>query len=82
MYSTHDSPRIFPIGACDWSLNRMQDVSALEVAKAIGLDGVQVSFGSVGVKYDLRKPDVQNAYREASDKLGVEKDYLRTLFPA
>ena len=45
-----DTQRKFKIGACDWSLGRMQDVTALELAKTIGLDGVQVTFGAVGTK--------------------------------
>ncbi|MHB0957869.1 MAG: sugar phosphate isomerase/epimerase family protein [Pirellulaceae bacterium] len=67
-----NAPRKFKIGACDWSIGRMQDVSALELAKTIGLDGVQVTFGQVGAKYDLRKPQAQAAYREACQKLDVE----------
>ena len=67
-----DEQRPFKIGACDWSLGRGQDVSALEVAKQVGIDGVQVSFGKVGAKYDLRKPEAQRAYSEACKKLQVQ----------
>ena len=39
---------------------------ALGVAKQLGLDGVQVSMGSVDNDLQLRRPDVQRAYREAA----------------
>jgi L-ribulose-5-phosphate 3-epimerase len=53
-------------------LGHRQDLAALEVAKEIGLDGVEVSFDEVGARYDLRKPEVRQEYRDACKKLGVE----------
>ena len=38
--------RGFKIGACDWSLGKRGDPHALDVAKNIGLDGVQIDFGT------------------------------------
>lgn len=67
-----DPQRRFEIGACDWSIGRAGQVSALELAKEIGLDGVQVSFGKPGGKYDLRKEDVRQQYREAARRHDVE----------
>ena len=67
-----DKKRRFKIGACDWSLGHRHELSALEAAKEIGLDGVEVSFGEVGVRYDLRKPEVRREYLAASKRLGVE----------
>jgi len=67
-----DPTRLFPVGACDWSLGKRQQLSALQVAKEIGLDGVQVSFGEPGLPYDLRKPAVREEYRMTSEKLGVQ----------
>jgi L-ribulose-5-phosphate 3-epimerase len=67
-----DERRLFKIGACDWSLGRRQQLSALEVAREIGLDGVQVSFGDATGEYDLRKPEVRQAYAELGAKLNVE----------
>jgi L-ribulose-5-phosphate 3-epimerase len=61
----------FRIGACDWSLGKRQDPSALALARRIGLDGVQVSFDDVGAKYDLRKPEAREAYAAASKEQGV-----------
>jgi sugar phosphate isomerase/epimerase len=67
-----DEKRLFKIGACDWSIRRRQQPAALEAAKEIGLDGVQVSFGQGGEEYDLRKPEVRRAYQETGKRLGVE----------
>ncbi len=64
--------RLFKIGACDWSLGHRQDIAALEVAKQIGLDGVEVSFDEVGARYDLRKPEVRREYLDACRRLDVE----------
>lgn len=64
--------RGFRIGACDWSLGRMADVAALEVAREVGLDGVQVSLGTEANDMSLRQPEVQRAYREAAERTGVE----------
>lgn len=63
--------RWFKIGACEWNLGR-GDPSSFDVAKQIGLDGVQVNMGSVGNDMHLRKPDVQTAYREAAKRTGLE----------
>jgi sugar phosphate isomerase/epimerase len=64
-----EAPR-FRIGACEWSL-RKGDPSSLDVAKQIGLEGMQVNMGNVGNDMHLRKPDVQKAYIEASKRTGV-----------
>ena len=61
----------FNIGACDWSLGQRASTAALTVAKTLGLDGVQVSMGSVDNDLQLRRPDVQRAYREAAGTTGV-----------
>ncbi len=64
--------RAFKIGACDWSLGRMADPVAFEVAQAIGLEGVQVSLGTEKNNMSLRQPEVQQAYREAARRHGQE----------
>jgi L-ribulose-5-phosphate 3-epimerase len=61
----------FNIGACDWSLGQRARTEALTVAKQLGLDGVQVSMGSVDNDLQLRRPDVQRAYRDAASATGV-----------
>jgi L-ribulose-5-phosphate 3-epimerase len=61
----------FNLGACDWSLGQRARTDALTVAKQLGLDGVQVSMGSVDNDLQLRRVDVQRAYREAATATGV-----------
>jgi len=38
--------RRFRIGACDWSIGKQGDISGMELAKKIGLDGLQISLGN------------------------------------
>ncbi len=64
--------RGFTIGACDWSIGGHSKIEALYTAQKIGLDGVQLSLGTVANDMHLRKPEVQNAYREASAATGVK----------
>ncbi len=71
-WAASDPQRAFKIGACDWSIGRGGQLSALELAKQIGLDGVQVSFSKPGGQYDLRKKEVRQQYQQAADKQGVE----------
>jgi len=59
------------IGACDWSIGQRQQIEAFDVAKQIGLDGVQFSFGEVGAPYDLRKPEARQAIERKSQATGV-----------
>ncbi len=63
--------RWFKIGACDWSLGKHSDLGAFVVAKEIGLDGVQVSLGTVANDMQLRRADVQEAYRAESKRQGI-----------
>jgi sugar phosphate isomerase/epimerase len=63
--------RWFKIGACEWCLGK-RDPSCFEVAKEIGLDGVQVDLGTVANEMHLKKHDVQKAYLDAAKKSGLE----------
>lgn len=62
----------FYIGACDWSIGKTADPAAFEVAQNIGLDGVQVSLGTLGNNMHLRNLALQQTYREASRRTGVK----------
>ena len=64
--------RGFKIGACDWSLGKQSDPAAFDVARQIGLDGVQISLGTLQNDMHLRRPEVQRAYREAAARTGLE----------
>jgi L-ribulose-5-phosphate 3-epimerase len=63
--------RRFKIGACDWSLKKRADPSALDLAKQIGLDGVQVDLGTAANDMPLRKPQVQEEYKKAARRTGL-----------
>jgi sugar phosphate isomerase/epimerase len=63
--------RRFKIGACDWSIGKMGDPAALEVAKDIGLDGVQVSLGTAANNMQLRQAAVQQKYKDTARATGV-----------
>jgi sugar phosphate isomerase/epimerase len=65
------SSRRFNLGACDWSIGMRGRVEALGVARQLGLDGVQVSMGTVENDLQLRRGEVQRAYREAAAASGV-----------
>jgi sugar phosphate isomerase/epimerase len=71
-----DEKRLFKISACDWSIQRRGTPDALEMAKRIGLDGVQVSFGKPGEGHDLRKEEVRRKYLQAVEKHGVKINSL------
>ncbi len=63
--------RRFKIGACDWSIGKQGDVTGMELARKIGLDGLQVSLGTASDDMKLRRPEVQQAYLEAARKSGM-----------
>lgn len=63
--------RKYRIGACDWSIGKQSDVSAFVLAKTLGLDGVQVSLGTVQNNMHLRKKAVRKAYLQAASTHGV-----------
>jgi sugar phosphate isomerase/epimerase len=62
----------FKFGACDWSIGKTADLGAMELAKRIGLHGVQVSLGTEANGMHLRRPEVQQQYKEAAKRHGVE----------
>ncbi len=64
--------RRFKIGACDWSIGKMCDPAAFAVARQIGLDGVQVSLGTVANQMSLRQHEVQQRYQTAARQAGLE----------
>ena len=64
--------RHYRIGACDWSIGKMGDPQAFEVARQIGLDGVQVSLGTFANNMQLRNKKVQKRYKDAARSAGLE----------
>lgn len=61
-------PDTFKVGACDWSIGELGTVDAIEVGSQIGLDGIQVSLGTVADNMHLREPRVQQAYKAACER--------------
>jgi L-ribulose-5-phosphate 3-epimerase len=59
------------IGACDWSLGMDSDPAAFDIAKQIGLEGVQVNLGSLKNNLHLREKPVQETYLEISRRTDV-----------
>ena len=66
------APRRFKIGACDWSLGKLADPASFEVARQIGLDGVQVSLGTATDDMKLRQPKVQQQFQAAAKQAGIQ----------
>ena len=62
--------RRFRIGACDWSIGK-SDATSFELAKRLGLDGVEVEMGSAEGRLPLRQPERQRAYLEAARQNGI-----------
>jgi len=60
------------IGACDWSIGKSSDLGAFEVAKQIGLEGIQVNLGSEKNNMHLRLPSLQRSYLEESKKSKIK----------
>jgi len=56
------------VGMCDWSLTKRPNPSDFDLAKQIGLDGLQVSVGLPANQLWLRRPEVQKEYLEAAKK--------------
>lgn len=64
--------RRFKIGACDWSLGKLADPASFDVARQIGLDGVQVSLGTTADDMKLRRPEVQQQFKTAARRAGLQ----------
>lgn len=56
------------IGGCDWSLGKEGDPAAFDVAKAAGLDGVEVSCGKGKDRLPIAEPERQKKAIEAARK--------------
>src|SRR5688572_29665973 len=60
------------VGACDWSIGKSSDIGAFQVARDIGLTGIQVNLGSDANNMHMRERDRQRAYLEESKRTGVK----------
>ncbi len=52
----------FRIGACDWTLGKQADPAAFEVAKRVGIDGVQLSLNTLARPVHLQNPEIRKKY--------------------
>lgn len=59
----------FKIGVVDWELGKAADPSALEMARRLGFDGVQVDLGKVE---PMLQPQTQQQYRELAERHDIE----------
>lgn len=59
------------IGACDWSIGKSSDIGAFDVAKEIGLEGIQVNIGGLQNNLHLREPVLQQKYLGKSKETGI-----------
>ncbi len=64
--------RGFKVGVCDWTIGKRTDPSSLEMAKRLGLDGVQVDFGSGQDNLPLCDPELQKKFLEEAKKHDVQ----------
>lgn len=62
----------FRIGACDWTLGKRNDPASFEVAKRIGLDGVQVDLGTPEGDSPLCPPEARDRFLAAAKVHGLE----------
>ena len=69
---TETSPGGFKIGVCDWTIGKTTDPTSLEVAKRIGLDGVQVDFGRADENLPLFDKELQKRFLDARDEHKIE----------
>jgi sugar phosphate isomerase/epimerase len=54
------APAGFKLAVCDWTIGKKTDPASFEVAKRIGLDGVQVDFGSGDSSLPLFDEELQD----------------------
>lgn len=59
------------MSACDWSLRMENELGALEVAKGIGLDGVEISVGAPADRLQIADKAHRQKYKEVMGKTGM-----------
>jgi L-ribulose-5-phosphate 3-epimerase len=60
------------LGACDWTLEKTGTPTAMDFAKSLGLEGVQVSIEVKNDALPLLDTTLQDAYVEAVNRTGVQ----------
>jgi L-ribulose-5-phosphate 3-epimerase len=62
----------FKLAICDWTIGKATDPGSFEIAKRIGLDGVQVDFGSGETRLPLFDEEVQDSILDQARKNKME----------
>jgi len=62
----------YRIGMCDWSLGRTEDITALDLAKDIGLDGVEASLSFSEEPGSIRLRKARDAYLARAKELKLD----------
>lgn len=70
-FDEHSMRKRIRISACDWSIGKSSDIGAFDVAKQIGLEGIQVNIGGLKNNLHLREREVQLAYLKRSRETGI-----------
>ena len=70
--NTQMKAKRFKIGACDWSLGKRANPASFEIANKLGLDGVQISLGTLKDGMVLRDRDTQKLFLEQAEKYKME----------
>jgi sugar phosphate isomerase/epimerase len=64
--------RGFKLGVCDWTIGKAAVPASLEIAKRIGLDGVQVDFGRGEDTLPLFDTDLQRRFLDEARKQDMQ----------
>ena len=59
LFAENQTKKRFHIGACDWSIGKMAEVSGIEFAAQLGLDGIQVSVVNMEDQVHLNSRSVR-----------------------
>ena len=62
----------FKIGACDLSINKINESEAADVGAKLGLDGVQVNLGNLANNMHLRDLKIQREYTNNFKKNNIK----------
>lgn len=62
----------YQLGACDWSIGKRMHPETFEVAKKIGLQGIQVSYNTNADEIGLSDPETLRTIQEASLRSGIK----------
>ena len=69
---SRSSQKGFKIGICDWILAKDAGPGTVEIAKQIGIDGIQLNFNTAGRPVHLAKSEIRDEYIKAARKCGLQ----------